>query len=175
MFVDRSEFTAANQVTRVSDHVRMLKEACLRENGRNQIAELFTVDSPVPYSLSHLREALEEDNTSMEEGSGGRQKQGKWFGHFSRLLSRLDSKIADRRYGFMFSPPSETLQYEWLHSLSKRLLGDAMLLPTRVRLDRPSIEPYSATRKFWQEWAEDAPDEAAISSAVEALRAQTRL
>jgi hypothetical protein len=325
MFVDRSEFTAANQVTRVTDHVRTLKEACLRQHGKDEIAERFTVDSPVPYSLKQLRDALDADNVAMEEGSGGRAKQGKWFGQSSRLLSRLDSKIADRRYGFMFCPPGETNDYDWLKELSTKLLGessghgikvidfsetpsdvlpvvvavlarllynvqfwmnpedrtplcflcdeahlylpvkddadpiqkqalgsferiakegrkygvsivvvsqrpsdvsrtilsqcnnflalrltnetdqsvvkklvpdafggvtdvlplldtgealllgDAMLLPTRVRLDKPTVEPYSATRKFWKEWAEDAPNDRAIGTAVEALRAQSRL
>jgi hypothetical protein len=54
------------------------------------------------------------------------------------------------------------------------ILGDAMLLPTRVKLDRPSIVPASATRDFWQEWNAGAVDEKAVRSAVELLRAQTR-
>ena len=54
------------------------------------------------------------------------------------------------------------------------LLGDAILLPARIRLKRPRIEPLSATRDFWREWGECAPDSAAIAEAVETLRKQSR-
>jgi len=54
------------------------------------------------------------------------------------------------------------------------LLGDAVLLPSRIKLDEPSVTPTSATRDFWLEWRTVAPDEAAISEAVETLRKQSR-
>lgn len=54
------------------------------------------------------------------------------------------------------------------------LLGDAVLLPTRIRLDIPKVKPASATRDFWKEWALMGADEDAIKQAVETLRRQTR-
>lgn len=54
------------------------------------------------------------------------------------------------------------------------LLGDAILLPARVRLKFPTIEPLSQTRNFWQEWGEKAPDSSAVVAAVETLRRQSR-
>jgi DNA helicase HerA-like ATPase len=54
------------------------------------------------------------------------------------------------------------------------LLGDAMLLPTRVKLDRPTICPASATRDFWTDWGSRKPDTKAIDAAVEAFRRQVR-
>jgi hypothetical protein len=54
------------------------------------------------------------------------------------------------------------------------LLGDAVLLPTRIKLDPPSVKPASGTRDFWTEWGSMAPDAAAIAEAVETLRRQTR-
>ncbi len=54
------------------------------------------------------------------------------------------------------------------------LLGDAVLLPTRIKLDTPKIAPDSATRDFWREWGSAQPDAAAIAGAVEALRSQSR-
>ncbi len=54
------------------------------------------------------------------------------------------------------------------------LLGDAILLPARIQLKFPTIEPLSQTRNFWQEWGEKAPDPAAIMAAVETLRRQSR-
>ena len=54
------------------------------------------------------------------------------------------------------------------------LLGDAILLPARIKLKFPTIEPLSQTRNFWQEWGEKAPDSAAVTAAVETLRRQSR-
>jgi hypothetical protein len=54
------------------------------------------------------------------------------------------------------------------------LLGDAILLPARIKLRFPAIEPLSQTRNFWQEWGERAPDSAAVGAAVETLRRQSR-
>lgn len=54
------------------------------------------------------------------------------------------------------------------------LLGDAILLPARIKLKFPTIEPLSQTRNFWQEWGEKAPDSAAVAAAVETLRRQSR-
>jgi len=54
------------------------------------------------------------------------------------------------------------------------LLGDAVLLPTRIRLDKPSVHPKSGTRDFWREWGNRKPSREAIQEAVETLRRQTR-
>jgi hypothetical protein len=54
------------------------------------------------------------------------------------------------------------------------LLGDAVLLPTRIKLDQPKITPDSSTRDFWKEWSTRQPDNDAIAAAIEYLRSQTR-
>jgi uncharacterized protein len=54
------------------------------------------------------------------------------------------------------------------------ILGDSVLLPTRIKIDKPKIEPDSATRNFWTEWSTKEPNVDAIKSAVETLRKQTR-
>jgi hypothetical protein len=54
------------------------------------------------------------------------------------------------------------------------LLGDAVLLPSRIKLNEPSVKPASATRAFWLEWRTIQPDETAIYEAVETLRKQAR-
>ena len=55
------------------------------------------------------------------------------------------------------------------------LLGDAILLPARIKLKMPRIEPLSATRDFWREWGEKEPDQPAVAAAVETLRRQSRV
>jgi DNA helicase HerA-like ATPase len=53
------------------------------------------------------------------------------------------------------------------------IVGDASLLPSRIKIDIPSKKPNSATVKFWDEWAKEAVNDN-ISVAVEALRKQSR-
>jgi hypothetical protein len=55
------------------------------------------------------------------------------------------------------------------------LLGDAVILPTRIKLDKPKAPPDSATRDFWNEWKTLEPDTQALSLAIESLRGQTRI
>lgn len=53
------------------------------------------------------------------------------------------------------------------------VVGDACLLPSRIRITEPMTKPASATVPFWDEWATAKPEEG-ISRAVEALRKQTK-
>ena len=51
------------------------------------------------------------------------------------------------------------------------VVGDATLLPTRIRIDEPDNKPDSATVAFWDQWStEDGKD--SISSAVNNWRRQ---
>ena len=52
------------------------------------------------------------------------------------------------------------------------VVGDAILLPTRIRIAKPTNEPLSGTIDFWDRWAEDT-DGAALAKAVESWRRQT--
>ncbi len=55
------------------------------------------------------------------------------------------------------------------------IVGDACLLPSRIRIDEPSIKPSSATIDFWDEWNKDKKEEEkGITEAVEALRKQSK-
>ena len=51
------------------------------------------------------------------------------------------------------------------------IVGDASLLPTRVIVDEPSIQPNSATIDFWDEWGKKKTVNG-IADAVKALRMQ---
>ncbi|MFV0664994.1 ATP-binding protein [Denitromonas sp.] len=324
MILDRSDQNAPNQASRFTLHVRALKQRTLEAEDQPEVAKTFTVDSPIPYSITDLIAFLRTDNTTKGTGKNGAPIKGDWEDKLTRFISRLDAKLDDRRYGFMFSPPDRAMTYDWLatqvaqllgsnggdgikvidfsevpsdvlpvvtgtlarllydvqfwmdsakrtpvtllcdeahlylpvrddadavqrqalgaferiakegrkygfsllvvsqrpsdvsktilsqcnnflslrltndtdQAVIKRLmpdslsgltsmlplldtgealmLGDAVLLPSRIRLDKPEITPDSATRDFWKEWSEVAPDGAAIGFAVEALRSQTR-
>ena len=53
-------------------------------------------------------------------------------------------------------------------------VGDAILLPSRIRLKTPQLKPISATKNFWIEWENNKADNAAIIEAVENMRCQTK-
>jgi hypothetical protein len=53
------------------------------------------------------------------------------------------------------------------------VVGDASLLPSRIKVTQPTLKPRSATVDFWNEWAKDASD-VDLESAIEALRRQTK-
>jgi DNA helicase HerA-like ATPase len=53
------------------------------------------------------------------------------------------------------------------------VIGDSSLLPSRIKVSRPKLEPKSATIDFWDEWAQDKAD-VDIEAAIVALRKQSK-
>ncbi len=122
MILDRSDQNAPNQASRFTMHVKDLKKAKLEEEGRVDILKTFTVDSPIPYKLADLTDLLITDNTTKGVGARG-EKKGEWEDKLTRFLSRLETKVDDKRYGFMFSPPENSYNYQWLAEQAARLLS----------------------------------------------------
>lgn len=123
MILDRSDQNAPNQASRFTLHVSELKQTTLTNEGKNEILKTFTVDSPIPYRILDLIELLNKDNTELVPGARqSTTKQGQWTNKLTRFISRLDAKIKDRRYGFMFMPPEETHSYSWLAQQMQHLL-----------------------------------------------------
>lgn len=123
MLLDRSDDNAPNQAMRFTNVVFEQKRRSLEVGKVNDVLASFTVDSPVPYDLQAVLESLRSDDQEMVIGSSNREKQGPWHGKLTRFISRLEAKIADRRYGFLFQPPAETSKYDWLQSLATKLLS----------------------------------------------------
>ena len=53
------------------------------------------------------------------------------------------------------------------------VVGDASLLPSRIRIAPPNMKPRSATIDFWDEWSKDSTS-VDIAGAIEALRKQSK-
>lgn len=53
------------------------------------------------------------------------------------------------------------------------VVGDASLLPSRIRIAPPNMKPRSATIDFWDEWSKDSTA-VDIAGAIEALRKQSK-
>lgn len=121
MILDRSDQNAPNQASRFTLHVRSLKGQALDAEGKVNVKKTFTVDSPIPYDVKKLVGLLHTDNTTKGIGKSGPVK-GEWEDKLTRFLSRLEAKLDDRRYGFMFAPPPAAMQYDWLASQVLKLL-----------------------------------------------------
>ncbi len=53
------------------------------------------------------------------------------------------------------------------------VIGDASLLPTRIRVDKPTMQPNSQTVKFWDHWNESVP-KSDTKNAVRSWRRQSK-
>lgn len=121
MFVERSEFSAQNQVMVFQDSVIEQKKKTLTELGKQDVLAAFTLDSPIPYSIEAVIDRIAYLNEEMVQGTRG-LKQGDFYGQFSRLLTRIRSKLSDKRYGFLFQAPEEEHQYESMYRIAAKLM-----------------------------------------------------
>ncbi|MGI9277393.1 MAG: ATP-binding protein [Endozoicomonas sp.] len=122
MFIDRSEFSAHNQVMVFQDKVVEEKRKTLEKLNKDDILAAFTLDSPIPFDLDRVINSITNLNEEMTQGARG-LKQGPFYGQFSRLLTRLKSKLSDRRYGFLFQAPETAHEYTALATLVEKLVG----------------------------------------------------
>ena len=128
MFVDKSEFAAHNQVTVFQDTVVAEKKSRLEALSKTDVLDAFTLDSPVPFSIEAVVAELSRLNQEMVQGARG-ERQGPFYGQFSRLLVRLNSRVDDKRYGFLFQAPSSMHEYDAMADIVTRLLDYAESKP----------------------------------------------
>ena len=123
MILDRSDSNVPNQSSRFTRHIRDLKEETLKREGKTDTLKTFTVDSPIPFLMSELIQKLTIDDTTKGVGKNGAAVKGEWEGKLTRFISRLETKIVDKTYGFMFQPTDEAQKYDWLGAIICKLLG----------------------------------------------------
>ena len=121
MMLDRSDQNAPNQARTLFNLVINYKKQKLTENGKQDILNSFTVDSPVPYSIDKVLEELDRLDTEMVQGSS-RPKQGPLHGKLTRFIQRLKSKQSDKRLNFLFNNNSTLQKHDWLESLVEKLM-----------------------------------------------------
>ncbi len=122
LMLDRSDSNAPNQAMMFSNAVIEGKKLFLRNIDKNEMEANITLDSPVPYCLDKLLEYLKGKDTEMVPGSGGRDKQGTYFGKLTRFVQRLETKQKDKRLNFMFSNDDSLLDYDYMSKLCSQLM-----------------------------------------------------
>lgn len=124
MFIDSSNFSAQNQVSKFQETVIDAKKSVLRELNQQAVLDAFTLDSPIPFDINSILRDLRALNEEMVPGArANTEKKGPFNGSFDRLLARLQSKLSDRRYGFLFQVPAAENSYEALASLVAKLMN----------------------------------------------------
>lgn len=126
LLVERSDSNAPNQTMLIGRLVREAKQAFLESAGRTDLLAGFTVDSPIPFDMSWVKERLEFYNTEKEDGAKPNQKRAAEFNNkLGRLIARIEAKTADRRLDFLFGNTDETQRTNYLDTLVGRLMAGA--------------------------------------------------
>jgi len=122
LLLDRSDNNAPNQSARFTHHVRELKKKYINLNNIENLKEGLTVDSPIPYSIHDLIKCLSDDDEGTKTGATGKPVKGDWNGKLTRFISRLSTKVDDKRNAFLFASPKDSDDYEWLASFASKFL-----------------------------------------------------
>jgi len=126
LFVDRSDQNAPNQAMIIAREVNVAKTKYLQDGGHQDVLDNFTIDSPVPFDLASLLVSLNDINVEQVPGArAGSTKAGEFNGKLSRMISRLENKVSDRRLGFLFQGGGDVLQFDYLNRLADALLGSS--------------------------------------------------
>lgn len=123
LLLDRSDSNAPNQSRALFDLIIKLKREKLEAENKQDVLNNFTVESPIPFSISQLLKELDDEDQKMVEGAkAGTEKQGPLFGKLTRFVQRLTSKKEDKRLNFLFNENPILLDYDWFSVLVKKLL-----------------------------------------------------
>ncbi len=116
--------SAADQRLWLVDRIETLKRSALASAGSFDAMSTVTADSPVPFALDLLVEWAQKDDVErIVQQPSGHVVDGPFAGKLGGLVSRLEARRADPRYGFIFQPPQNTESKEWLSHMATKLLS----------------------------------------------------
>lgn len=107
LLVDKSEMTAKNQITVLRDCLVRARQAWDTKEQLG-LGTLITADSPVCFDFDDMVSMIREWNIQMIYNAKGELEEGPLYGAFEKFLIRLDSKLSDPRYNFIFKPTTYT-------------------------------------------------------------------
>jgi uncharacterized protein len=124
MVVIESDPNAADQHLCMTDRVQTLKRSALAEMGAIEAISTATADSPIAYRFDQLIDWLARDDVDViVRQPSGKVDPGPYNGKLGGLISRLESRAGDPRYGFIFHPPESTTIHDWLVETAAKLLS----------------------------------------------------
>lgn len=133
LFVESSEGTSTNQRAAVINYILQKKKEYIANNMSSVSEDIVTADTPVPFSANGLIEYLEEQNLlevetgevykTGENKGQVKTKRGQYYDKLTNLITRLRTKIDDKKYGFVFNEKS-TRDAEYLNQFASRIMGN---------------------------------------------------
>ena len=132
LFIESAEGTSTNQRAAIIKYILENKKKYIQENMPEFSSEIITADTPIPFSAKDLKEYLETENIR-EEGTGDfyktgdkkgleKTKQGQYYGKLTNLITRLQTKIDDKKYGFVFNE-KDSGKAEYLNKFVAEIMG----------------------------------------------------
>lgn len=132
LFIESSEGTSTNQRAAVIDYILKSKKQYIENNMSGISSEIVTADTPVPFSAHELKDYLEkedlrEDETGEVYKTGDNKgqpktKKGQYNGKLTNLIMRLQTKMDDKKYGFVFDE-ADTQKDSYLKIFADRIIG----------------------------------------------------
>lgn len=129
--IDRGEREAPNQIAKFREVLQYEKERAAQQESLN--LPKITLDTPIYFNFENVINSLKQIDTAMEQGAKG-LKQGPFYGQFTRMLTRVESKLNDKRYDLIFRP-TRYVTSKSLSDLMKKLLGEEETPKKTVILD----------------------------------------
>ena len=135
LMVDKNENAAPNQTALFKTLLQQSKQ----NHPENQELDIpkINVDTPVYFDFDEILNKFRRLDTEMVEGSRG-PKKGDFNGQFSRLLTRIDSKLNDVRYNLIFKPQIYNTSAS-MSDLFKKILGEEEIPKKIVIIDMSPI------------------------------------
>lgn len=135
LMVDKNENAAPNQTALFKTLLQQSKQ----NHPENQELDIpkINVDTPVYFDFDEILNKFRRLDTEMVEGSRG-PKKGDFNGQFSRLLTRIDSKLNDVRYNLIFKPQIYNTSAS-MSDLFKKILGEEDIPKKIVIIDMSPI------------------------------------
>lgn len=133
LFVESSEGTSTNQRAAVINYILRAKKEYINNNMSEVSEEIVTADTPIPFSAEGLIEYLENQNIlevetgeiykTGENKGQAKTKKGQYYDKLTNLITRLRTKMDDKKYGFVFNE-KDTINADYLNQFAKRIMGN---------------------------------------------------
>lgn len=133
LFVESSEGTSTNQRAAVIKYILQEKKEYIAGKMKHVTEEVVTADTPVPFSAKGLIDYLEKENSSEIETdevfkSGDKKgqaktKRGQYYDKLTNLITRLRTKMDDKKYGFVFNE-KDTAEVDYLNHFAERIMDN---------------------------------------------------
>ena len=129
LFVESSEGTSTNQRAAVINYILRAKKEYINNNMSEVSEEIVTADTPIPFSAEYLenQNILEVETGEIyktgENKGQAKTKKGQYYDKLTNLITRLRTKMDDKKYGFVFNE-KDTINADYLNQFAKRIMGN---------------------------------------------------